>query len=58
MDFSELPFEDTFTIVRGDSKPKVARVLKTPTAGCAKRFERDLQNVDNITVYLFLLTRS
>ena len=53
VDFSELPLKDAFTIVRGDGKRKVA-VFEDPNCGYCKRFERDLQNVDNITVYLFL----
>ena len=53
VDFAELPLKDAFTIVRGDGKRKVA-VFEDPNCGYCKRFERDLQNVDNITVYLFL----
>ncbi len=53
VDFSQLPLKDAFTIVRGDGKRKVA-VFEDPNCGYCKRFERDLQNVDNITVYLFL----
>ena len=49
VDFSELPLKDAFTIVRGDGKRKVA-VFEDPNCGYCKRFERDLQNVDNITV--------
>jgi thiol:disulfide interchange protein DsbC len=29
-------------------------VFEDPNCGYCKRFERDMQNVDNITVYLFL----
>jgi thiol:disulfide interchange protein DsbC len=53
IDFAALPFNDAFTIVRGDGKRKVA-VFEDPNCGYCKRFERDLQNVDNVTVYLFL----
>ena len=53
VDFAALPFKDAFTIVRGDGKRKVA-VLEDPNCGYCKRFERDMQNVDNVTVYLFL----
>ena len=53
VDFSALPLKDAFTIVRGDGKRKVA-VFEDPNCGYCKRFERDMQNVDNITVYLFL----
>ena len=53
VDFATLPLKDAFTIVRGDGKRKVA-VFEDPNCGYCKRFERDMQNVDNVTVYLFL----
>ncbi|MFN9473607.1 DsbC family protein [Acidovorax sp.] len=53
VDFSALPIQDAFTIVRGDGKRKVA-VFEDPNCGYCKRFERDMQKVDNVTVYLFL----
>jgi len=53
VDFAALPLQDAFTIVRGNGKRKVA-VFEDPNCGYCKRFERDLQNVDNVTVYLFL----
>lgn len=53
VEFSALPLKDAFTIVRGDGQRKVA-VFEDPNCGYCKRFERDLQNVDNVTVYLFL----
>ena len=53
VEFSALPLKDAFTIVRGDGKRKLA-VFDDPNCGYCKRFERDLQNVDNVTVYLFL----
>ena len=49
VDFAALPF----TIVRGDGKRKLA-VFEDPNCGYCKRFERDMQNVDNVTVHLFL----
>jgi len=51
--FDTLPFKDAFTIVRGNGKRKVA-VFEDPLCGYCKRFERDLQNVDNVTVYMFM----
>ena len=39
--------------MRGDGKRKLA-VFEDPNCGYCKRFERDMQNVDNVTVYLFL----
>lgn len=53
IDFDSLPFKDAFTIVRGNGKRKVA-VFEDPNCGYCKRFERDLQKVDNVTVYMFL----
>ncbi|MDD2924855.1 DsbC family protein [Rhodoferax sp.] len=53
IDFSTLPFKDAFTIVRGDGKRKLA-VFEDPNCGYCKRFEKDLQKINNVTVYLFL----
>jgi len=51
--FDTLPLKDAFTMVRGNGKRKLA-VFEDPNCGYCKRFERDLQNVDNVTVYMFL----
>ena len=53
IDFNSLPLKDAFTIVRGNGKRKLA-VFEDPNCGYCKRFERDLQKVDNVTVYMFL----
>jgi len=53
IDFSALPLKDAFTIVRGNGKRKLA-VFEDPNCGYCKRFERDLQKVDNVTVHMFL----
>lgn len=53
IDFDKLPLKDAFVIVRGDGKRKVA-VFEDPNCPYCKRFERDLQKVDNVTVYMFL----
>jgi thiol:disulfide interchange protein DsbC len=53
IDFASLPLKDAFTIVRGNGKRKLA-VFEDPNCPYCKRFERDLQKVDNITVYMFL----
>jgi thiol:disulfide interchange protein DsbC len=53
IDFNALPFKDAFTIVRGNGKRQLA-VFEDPNCGYCKRFERDLQKVDNVTVYMFL----
>ena len=51
--FDSLPLKDAFTIVRGNGKRKMA-VFEDPNCGYCKRFERDLQQVNNVTVYMFL----
>ena len=53
IDFAALPLKDAFTIVRGNGKRKLA-VFEDPNCGYCKRFERDLQKVDNVTIHLFL----
>lgn len=53
IDFKQLPIKDAFVMVRGNGKRKVA-VFEDPNCGYCKRFERDLQKVDDVTVYLFL----
>lgn len=51
--FKDLPFKDSFTIVRGNGKRKMA-VFEDPNCGYCKKFERDLLKVDNVTVHVFL----
>lgn len=51
--FKDLPFKDAFTVVRGNGQRKLA-VFEDPNCGYCKRFERDLQSIDNVTVYMFL----
>lgn len=51
--FDALPFKDAFTIVRGNGKRKLA-VFEDPNCGYCKRFEKDLQKINNVTVYMFL----
>lgn len=53
VDFKQLPLKDAVTIVHGKGERKMA-VFEDPNCGYCKRFERDLQNVDNVTIYLFL----
>ena len=51
--FDALPLKDAFTVVRGNGKRKLA-VFEDPNCGYCKRFERDLEKVNNVTVYTFL----
>ncbi len=53
INIDELPLKDAFTIVRGNGKRKLI-VFEDPNCGYCKRFERDLQKVDNVTVHMFL----
>ncbi len=53
IDFGTLPLKDAFTVVRGNGKRKMA-VFEDPNCGYCKRFERDLQKVSDVTVYMFL----
>lgn len=53
IDFAALPIKDAFTIVRGNGKRKIA-VFEDPNCGYCKRFEREMQKVDNATFYMFL----
>jgi len=53
IDFDALPLKDSFTIVRGNGKRKLA-VFEDPNCGYCKRFERELQKVDNLTLHVFL----
>ena len=51
--FDKLPLADAFKMVRGNGKRRLA-VFEDPNCGYCKHFEKDLRNVDNVTVYLFL----
>jgi thiol:disulfide interchange protein DsbC len=53
IDFGALPLKDAFAVVRGNGKRKMA-VFEDPNCGYCKRFERDLQKVNDVTVYMFL----
>ncbi|NMM21620.1 MAG: DsbC family protein [Rhodoferax sp.] len=53
INFESLPIKDAFTIVRGNGKRKLA-VFEDPNCGYCKRFEHDLQKVDNVTIHMFL----
>lgn len=52
--FDSLPLKDAITIVRGNGKRRLA-VFQDPNCGYCKRFERDLQKVSDVTLYMFLI---
>jgi thiol:disulfide interchange protein DsbC len=51
--FDQLPLKDAFTIVRGNGKRRIA-IFEDPNCPYCKRFEQDLQKLNNVTVYMFL----
>ena len=51
--FSDLPLDLAVKTVRGNGH-RVFATFEDPNCGYCKRFEKDLQKIDNITVYLFL----
>jgi thiol:disulfide interchange protein DsbC len=53
INFDTLPIKDAFTIVRGNGKRKLA-VFEDPNCGYCKRFEKDLQKINNVTIHMFL----
>jgi thiol:disulfide interchange protein DsbC len=53
VNFDTLPLKDAFTVVRGNGKRKMA-VFEDPNCGYCKRFERDLEKVNNVTIHTFL----
>jgi thiol:disulfide interchange protein DsbC len=51
--FDQLPLKDAFKLVRGNGKRKLA-IFEDPNCPYCKHFERDLQKINDVTVYLFL----
>jgi thiol:disulfide interchange protein DsbC len=51
--FDQLPPKTAFTQVRGNGKRKLA-VFADPNCGYCKRFEKDLQKLDNVTISHYL----
>lgn len=52
--FDRLPFEHAFTLVKGKGERRIA-VFSDPDCPYCKALERELEKLDNLTVYLFLL---
>jgi thiol:disulfide interchange protein DsbC len=48
--FDSLPLKYAFTQVKGNGKRKLV-IFADPNCGYCKRFERDLQKIDNVTIY-------
>jgi thiol:disulfide interchange protein DsbC len=53
IDFKSLPLKDAIVWKQGTGERKLV-VFADPNCGFCKKFERDLQEVKNITVYTFL----
>jgi len=51
--FSELPLEQAIKQVRGDGS-RVLASFEDPNCGYCKRLAKDLQKLDNVTIYTFL----
>jgi len=51
--FDSLPVKFAFTQVKGNGKRKLV-VFADPNCGYCKRFEKDLQKIDNVTIYHLL----
>ena len=52
--FSDVPLERAIKQVRGDGK-RVLATFEDPNCGYCKRLAKDLQKLDNVTIYTFLL---
>jgi thiol:disulfide interchange protein DsbC len=53
IDFASLPLKDAMVIKQGSGARKMA-VFVDPNCGYCKRFEKDLSNVKDVTIYAFL----
>ena len=51
--FDDLPFDRAIKLVRGNGTRRMA-IFEDPNCGYCKRFEADINTLDNITAYIFL----
>ncbi|MFZ6815810.1 DsbC family protein [Undibacterium sp. Rencai35W] len=51
--FADLPLESALKTVKGNGK-RVIAIFEDPNCGYCKRFRKNLQDVDNVTVYTFM----
>jgi thiol:disulfide interchange protein DsbC len=54
IDFNTLPLELAITQVRGDGSRKMA-IFEDPNCGYCKQLRRNMEGIDDLTVYTFLL---
>ncbi|CAH1385802.1 DsbC family protein [Candidatus Nitrotoga sp. M5] len=55
IDFDSLPFDLAIKRVKGNGKRKMA-YFSDPNCGFCKKLENELKSVDNVTLYLFMLS--
>lgn len=53
VDYKSLPLDQAFKIVNGDGSRQIA-VFADPNCPYCKKFEKDLSNLKNVTIYTFL----
>ena len=53
VEFSALPFKDSFVIKHGKGENKIA-VFADPNCGYCKQLEKSLEAVDNVSIHVFL----
>ena len=53
IDFNKLPFELAVKQVKGDGSRKLA-IFTDPNCGFCKKLEKELKQIDNITIYQFM----
>lgn len=50
--FDDLPFEHAIKLVRGNGSRRIA-IFEDPNCGYCKKFEQDVNSIDNLTAYIF-----
>lgn len=51
--FEDLPFENAFTVIRGEGSRRLA-VFQDPTCIHSRKLHEELQYLDDVTIYVFL----
>ena len=52
VNFNDLPFDQAIKLVRGNGSRRMA-IFEDPNCGYCKKFEQDVNTLDNITAYIF-----
>jgi thiol:disulfide interchange protein DsbC len=55
IDFNSLPFDLAIKKIKGNGQRKMA-YFSDPNCGFCKKLENELKNVDNVTLYVFMLS--